>query len=152
MHVRPSPPRPKDADPGAMPVVAAVVLGLAGVVTAGLAGRALWLDTPGAGERAAMGVLTIFGGAALIAARGLLDARPWAAITGAILAPILTLGTTAWGLYAVYEGALDVPLAAAPPITSVAALLCPFAIAPAIRSSRARAAFRRGSLLGAIDR
>jgi hypothetical protein len=88
----------------------------------------------------------------LIAARGLLDARPWAAIGGALLAPVLTLGTTAWGLYALYQGSLGIALAAAPPVASVAALLCPFAIAPSIRSSRARAAFRRTSLLGAIDR
>ena len=152
MSRRPSPARPKDADPGTMPVVAAVSSGFAGVAVTAL-GVALAARVPlNVGEQAAVGLVVVCGALSLVAARGLLDASPWAAVLGSLVAPVLTLLTTAGSVYALWTGAFPPYVFCAPPIVAVATLVCPFAIAPAIRSSRARAAFRGTSLLGAIDR
>jgi hypothetical protein len=144
-------PSPKDADPGRMPVLAAVALGFAGVAVTLLAVQFLWLwDLVSWHKPVIWGLL--FGGLlALFTARGLLEARPWAAILGSLLAPMLTLATTVWAVYALWNWSFALYMFFAPPITAVASLLCPFAIAPCIRSNRARAAFRGSSLLGAID-
>lgn len=145
-------PQAKDADPGSMPVVAAAALGVTGVVVTLLAVQFLWLWDLTFWHELFMGALLVGGLLSLVSARGLLDARPWAAILGSLLAPMLTLASTVWAVYALWNWSFALYMFFAPPIAAIATLLCPFAIAPSIRSNRARAAFRGSSLLGAIDR
>lgn len=144
-------PQPKDADPGRIPVVAAVVLGFAGVAVTLLAGQFLMLWTLNVWQQLFIGLLLTGGLLALFTARGLLEARPWAAILGSLLAPLLTLASTVWAVYALWNWSFALYMFVAPPIAALATLLCPFTIAPSIRSNRARAVFRGTSLLGAID-
>ena len=131
--------------------MAAVALGFTGVAVTLLAVQFLTLWALTFWHQLFVGALLVGGILSVFTARSLLEARPWAAILGSLLAPALTLASTVWAVYALWNWSFALYMFLAPPIAAVAALLCPFSIAPSIRSNRARAAFRGTSLLGAID-
>ena len=145
-------PRPKDANPGSMPFVAAVALGFTGVAVTLLAVQFLTLWALTFWHQLFVGALLVGGVLAVFTARNLLEARPWAAILGSLLAPApCTLATTVWAVYALWNWSLASTCSWR--LRSPRSPRCCARFRSRRRSGRiARGAVFRGtSLLGAID-
>jgi hypothetical protein len=145
-----------DADPGAMPTIAAFALGLAGLTHAALGFQFLTLWSLRTVEWSFMVVLLVAGILATLVAWQLGQARSWAAIVGALFPPVLGLMSLVFSVYALWNMSFALYMLFAPPAAGIAMFVVPFAIAPCRRAEKASAELRSryasGPFAGVLDR
>lgn len=130
---------PSDATPGALLLLSGGALGLAGGLCALVALQFLmWWTVPfvAKGVLVGMGALGV---TAVLLAWFTSDGRAWAAIPGAIAAPIVGVVSAVWAVWAVSNLSFTLFMFFTPPAALLAALLMPFAIRASLRCGKARA-------------
>ncbi|MEZ4234797.1 MAG: hypothetical protein R3F59_01250 [Myxococcota bacterium] len=148
--------QPKDADPGVIPTLGALALGLAGICHAALALQFLGMWVLGPVTWLFVVVMLVLGVAATAVAWQLGQARTWAAVAGALLAPVLGIMSTSFTAYALYHASFAFYMLLAPPAAGLAFALVPFAVVPCRRAAKAQAELRQrytsGPFAGVLDR
>lgn len=133
----------KDADPGLLPTLAAIAIGLAGGAHALLAVQFLIAGFLGTFEWLVVMAMLFGGAAAVFLASRLAQGRTWAAVVGTGLSPFLGLLSVGYSAWSLWNTTFAVYMLFAPPLAFLATVLVPFAILPCRRAAKAAAELRQ---------